>query len=900
MKTVLKENSGLASLEKTLTERLGRHGSVREALESAGECLDTEGLEAFLGLADFFVTLNTPFSVWLLENGSRTLSSLPDPASRTEALRKLISMGRSKWSVVESAYRKLALLPPMPGGFVTAWLEHADKLADIDQDVALEYLEAGAPMADRLGQERFNLWAYHGLELAKKSWKAAKEYFRASPEVVKKVEPCDIERWARLGVYLVENSPSIKAGYNAQSLLAAGAGAGKARKIDLGVQYFKSAGQILGRLSIRELEAWVEEGLEAADLRKDSGTSFFALQSGSSRRAVEKLVRGLELKDVHSVLRSFAEALKGSKIQLRSSALFYKNLPGLSRFFSVTDGARIFLPPRVDVFEEEELNFKTYKLMLTHELSHQLFGTFSLRARNIERFGEFKNPLTAFKIFEFLEDERVEHLMGMQYPGIDRDRRHLLEVYLAKGSSSQDGRSVFELLSSGVHDGLVKTGTPDCRLTSLLKEGLAEVFTPGFTPENVLDLAARIYRSLDGESLCDICEEHETMDRPFYRGALDFELVENTESGTRELAARVSEYLSDRHQEVTTDLVEAALNRIGEAQTIDSEELLWQIKDPDRLNELFEEVREVIADMEAEKRIRRSVYYDEWDRKLDDYRKDWCRVREMDMPATSLRFYQKTIGENYGLVSLLRRHFGLLRPDRVKRFFREERGDDIDFDAVVEAVVDRHAGRTPSDRVYIRREKNLRDVSVAFLVDMSYSTGDELPSGKRIIDVEKEGLVLMAEALESIGDQWAVYGFSTHYRDKVDFMVVRDFGEHFSAEVKMRFESIRPIAQTRLGGAIRHANSLLARQGSKVRLLILLSDGRPYDIDYGDADYAVEDTRRALWEGRRKGINSFCITVDKKSRDYLPYMYGEANYTLIDNIETLPARLPLIYKKLTT
>ena len=158
----------------------------------------------------------------------------------------------------------------------------------------------------------------------------------------------------------------------------------------------------------------------------------------------------------------------------------------------------------------------------------------------------------------------------------------------------------------------------------------------------------------------------------------------------------------------------------------------------------------------------------------------------------------------------------------------------------------------------------------------------------------------MAEALESIGDRWAVYGFSTHYRDKVDFFVVRDFDEPLGKEVKARFESIRPIAQTRLGAAIRHANSLLARQSSRIRLLILLSDGRPYDIDYGDADYAVEDTRRALWEGRRKGVNSFCITVDKKSRDYLPYMYGEANYTLIDDVETLPARLPLIYKRLTT
>jgi nitric oxide reductase NorD protein len=902
MKTALDENSHLAGIEKALIERLGRAGLVEEAIETTGHLLDKKGLDAFLRLADFFASLNTSFSVWLLQNGPRTLSSLPDPATRAETLLALLGMGKSKWSVVESACRKLSLLPAMSRESVASWLKHADLLADIDQDVALQYLEAGVQMIETLGQERFDPWASYGIELAKKSWKAAKEYFRASPEVIKKVDVCDLERWARLGMYLVEKSPSVKAGYSAQSLLAAGAAAGKAKKLDLGVQYFKSAAQILGRLSISELEAWVEEGLESADVQKDKGTSFFSLQSGSSRRAVDKLVMGLELKDIHSVLRSFAEALKGSKIELRSSSLFYKNLPGLSRFFSITDGTRIFLPPRVDLFEEEDLNFKTYKLMLTHELGHQLFGTFDLGHEDLGRLKEFGNPVPAFKIFEFLEDERVDHLIGLQYPGLERDRRHIMEVYLSKSSSSAGKmkRSIFELLSLRASEELAKAEIPDCRLTPLLKEALATVLVPGLSSRDVLDLTLKVYRSLNGESACEVCEKRDTQDRPFYRGALDFDLVENTKLGMRRLAVRVAEHLEDRHPDITPDLVDRALQRIEEAQMIDAEELLWQIEDSDKLNELFDEVQEVIADMEAEKRIRRSVYYDEWDRKLDDYRKDWCRVREMDMPSTTPLFYQKTIDENYGMVSLLRRYFGLLRPDRIKRFFREERGDDIDFDAVIEAVVERHAGRTPSDRVYIRREKNLRDVSVAFLVDMSYSTGDELPSGKRIIDVEREGLVLMAEALESIGDQWALYGFSTHYRDKVDFFVVRDFGEAFSTEVKTRFESIRPIAQTRLGAAVRHANSLLARQSSRIRLLILMSDGRPYDIDYGDADNAVEDTRRALWEGRKKGINSFCITVDKKSRDYLPYMYGETNYTLIDNIETLPARLPLIYKRLTT
>ena len=887
---------------KAVAEKLGRADLAEEALRQVKPLLDEEGLKSFFLLIDTFTSLDPSFAIWLLQAGKDLLSSLQSDLVRRETLKALLEMGKAKWSVVQHACRKILQLSGMPQDFVTRWLGYGSSLADIDQDVALNYFDASVHVVGSLGPERFDLWASFGGQIAKKSWKAAKEYFKSSDEVFKKIDPCDLERWARLGIYLVEKSPRIKAEYNAHSLLAAGAGAGKAKKIDLAVQYFKSSPQILSRLSIRDLEEWVEKGLETADTQRDKGASFFSLQTGTSRTTVEGLVKGLELKDIHTVLRSYAEALKGAKVQIRSSSLFYKNLPGLSRFFSVTDGVKIFIPSRIEVFEDEDLNFTTYKWILTHELAHMLFGTFDLDPAELARLAEFQSPLSAYKIFEFLEDERVDYLIGLQYPGLEKDRRMIMEAFLSKTPSHlrEVKQSLLEMLSFRVLERPGAVLMSDCRFGPLLKEALSKVLDPGCSVHQVLDITLRILESMQGESTCAVCENREAADRVFYRGVLDFELVNAALSGMKDLIQDMTERFFERKMEIAPESVGAALDRIEEAQLIDSEELLWQIRDNERLSSLFEEVQGIIADMEAERRIRRTAYYDEWDMKLDDYKKDWCRVREIDMPGTTPVFYNRTIDENYGIVSLLRRHFGMLRPDRIKRYFREERGDDIDFDAVIEAVVERHAGITPSDRVYIRREKNLRDVSVAFLVDMSYSTGDVLSSGKRIIDVEREGLVLMAEALESIGDRWAVYGFSTHYRDKVDFFVVRDFDEPLSNEVKMRFESIRPIAQTRLGAAIRHANSMLARQPSRIRLLILLSDGRPYDIDYGDADYAIEDTRRALWEGKKKGVSSFCITVDKKSRDYLPYMYGEANYTLIDNIETLPARLPLIYKRLTT
>jgi hypothetical protein len=473
-----------------------------------------------------------------------------------------------------------------------------------------------------------------------------------------------------------------------------------------------------------------------------------------------------------------------------------------------------------------------------------------------------------------------------------------MNAYAAQpGRADELGQSVFA--SAGFR--LAVPASPLChhQLVELLNEAVSRVTVPDRTVQDVLDLTLRLCEAWEGGASCGAEESRETTDRVFYRGVLDFKLVEETRSGMSNLVAGLFERFREKNIGATSENIEKALGRIDEAEGPESELLLWQITDADKLAELAEQVAGELEEIEKESRFRRTVLYDEWDNALDDYKKEWCRVREIDMPSTSLQFYEQTVQKYYGMVSLLRRQFGMLRPDRIKRIFREERGDDLDLDALIESVIERHAGIAPSDRVYIRRDKKTRDVSVAFLVDMSFSTGETLPSGKRIIDVEREGLVMMAEALESIGDRWAVYGFSSERRDKVDFHVIRDFDEPFNDNVKMRFEGIKPVAQTRLGAAIRHANRLLGRQNSLIRLLVLLSDGRPYDVDYGDVDYAVEDTKMALWEGRTRGISSYCITVDKKSRDYLPHMYGEANYTIIDNIDALPISLPLIYKKLT-
>ena len=294
-------------------------------------------------------------------------------------------------------------------------------------------------------------------------------------------------------------------------------------------------------------------------------------------------------------------------------------------------------------------------------------------------------------------------------------------------------------------------------------------------------------------------------------------------------------------------------------------------------------------------------HYDEWDHKIEDYRPAWCTLTEHRQTRTQEGFVAATFHEFGGIVTQIRRNFQLMRPEALRKMRYMEDGDDLDTDGLVEYVVDRKARVSPTPRVYIKREKRDRDVTTAFLVDMSSSTDRKIDGRKRIIDIEKEALLLMCEALEAIRDEYAIYGFSGSGREDAEFYVVKELGERYDDRVKDRIGGIYARQKTRMGPAIRHATRRLAGADSNVKLMILLTDGKPYDSDtYQDNTYAQEDTKMALREARREKIHLFCVTVDREGADYLPHMYSDANFIVVDDIRTLPQKLPQLYRRLTT
>jgi nitric oxide reductase NorD protein len=288
--------------------------------------------------------------------------------------------------------------------------------------------------------------------------------------------------------------------------------------------------------------------------------------------------------------------------------------------------------------------------------------------------------------------------------------------------------------------------------------------------------------------------------------------------------------------------------------------------------------------------------YPEWDAARRAYRDPGIVLRETILSAADeapgAHPHERAV-----LLARLRRQFEALRPRR-ERIGRQIDGDAIDVEGVVAEYAERRAGLAPEGRLYGCARPRLRDVAVLLLVDVSGSTDAWVSPGARVIDVAKEATLCLGEALAALGDRQEILAFSGHGPSDVRVGVAKRFAEPWSAAVRSRVGALQPDRATRLGGPIRHATALLARQPARVRLLLVLSDGKPDDEDVYEGSYGLEDVRQAVSEARRIGVRPFCVTIDRSASGYLPYLFGPAGYTVLREVQQLPRRLPAIYRRL--
>jgi hypothetical protein len=293
-----------------------------------------------------------------------------------------------------------------------------------------------------------------------------------------------------------------------------------------------------------------------------------------------------------------------------------------------------------------------------------------------------------------------------------------------------------------------------------------------------------------------------------------------------------------------------------------------------------------------------AFWYPEWSRTLSDYLERHVLVRERAV-APAPGFYEETLARHGGLVRRTRRAFERLKPEGLKRLRGRPDGDEPDYARLIEHAVARRAGDAPGERLYVKRLPERREVAVLLLVDLSRSTANRVPGSRQsVLEVEKEAIVILCEAIAVLGDGLAVAGFSGTGRLGVDYYRIKGFAEPLSAEVRARIGGLAPQRNTRMGAAIRHAGRDLERAPAAVRLLILLSDGFPNDRDY-QQDYALADSRRALMELVARRIRVQAFNVNLAADPNLDELYGRVHHQVIADVRELPQRLIRAYGALT-
>lgn len=702
---------------------------------------------------------------------------------------------------------------------------------------------------------------------------------------------------------------------------------------------FRSSAGALRTVSIEQFEEWVRNGLSQEPRAR---RSYFAIETRRSHDTLHTGTQGLSLESVQSLLRLYIEALTGREVEIAPLAA----VPVEAR---ITDGRTIHLPALVAEFGDDDLDFRLYKVLAAHAAGQIEFGTHergtpelraafaAIGAAQLDELADardafaladdlvagahsesgralspghaqqdaqapthnldyhdvlalFSYPQLARRIFGTLENGRIDRRLRLAYRGLARDldfirehlRRHRPQI-LDLPASLVPFELLFQItLCGGAGD--------DARqyygqIVSELETIVSEYLTPAeVTVTDTLLATSRVF-SLFKSIAQDEANESQTQEQPAD--------ADESENASDALGSDRAERNSQRRDARELFSAWNDPNAEGEPDELAGAESWSESESPEQILEEGEV----------------AFNYDEWDRDLTDHRLGWCRVIEKRVKHGDVSFVEKTRERHRGVISSIRHQFQLLKPEDLTRVFNELDGEEFDLNAVIDYVIDRRADGQQSERLYMKRLRRRRDVAVSFLLDQSSSTARTIGRhplqpythpGRRIIEIEKEGLVLMSEALEAVGDVYSINGFTSEGRRNVKFYVVKDFDEHYSDEVKRRIGGITYQNNTRLGAAIRHATARLEKQDARTRLLIVLSDGRPYDHDYGDARYAREDTREALRQAKIAGLTPFCITIDRESEAELKDLYGEIGYTIIDDVLSLPERLPGIYRRLTT
>ena len=645
------------------------------------------------------------------------------------------------------------------------------------------------------------------------------------------------------------------------------------------------------------------------------------------------------------MLALFAEGVAGRTYHIKSLAELGEAevpLDGASH-----DGSSLYFPEVIAHFADPALNRGIYRLLALDQLGFREFGTYrfdiDVARQRLPQLGgnppapgsresdlgiffkSFAAPGIARGLFRIIETARVQAAVLRRYPGARRYRLALHEHVLRHFEPSPETGppSLLAALKAALNG--LPVASPLLPLAAAVRAPTADVYTSAAATVACFDVLGLVNDpSADGAA----GEPGATMEW------LQREV--RLEDWDEELAKLEGDIAALEFAEQTGEDARAGQAREdGELREVGADLLAERDSLKRRIDMERSSVRHALGDGHEGTT---SYRYDEWDYHHRVYLRGWCRLYETPLQATADTDSLALVAAVRPFAKAVRRRFEQVRPAGYQRVKKTPDGDELDLDAIVAARADIRIGASPDERVYSRREPTRRDVAAAFLVDLSASTDDILPeerepppardgeqdirdpffddedydfaarmaaeaAKRRIIDIQREAVLLMATALEGLGDRYGIYGFSGYGRDSVEYYVAKEFDAPFDRAVLDAIAAMKPKRSTRMGPAIRHGTAKLQASGAALKVLMIVSDGFPQDHDYGpdrgQHEYGVQDTAKALAEAQASGIETFCVTVDRSGHDYLRRMCPDERYMVIEETGELPDALQKAYRQLT-
>ncbi|MDH5711768.1 MAG: nitric oxide reductase activation protein [Gammaproteobacteria bacterium] len=655
-----------------------------------------------------------------------------------------------------------------------------------------------------------------------------------------------------------------------------------ATNIELAYQLACHSARALEAMELHMVEAWAMTATDNYDKQGLFPAMSVIKNLDQFVQTVHTKKYGSVLEEETSVLLPFLQGLAGRKLKIAEADVAY------------TDTETVYLPAISAQLENKKQNFLIYKATVAYLWAQIQFGSFRI---NLSELMEDDDRLNKFRL---LESIRLEACIERELPGLYRD------MQMIKAIAHPEHKKVRQRLVSY------------SQVQSLLSEQASAFDSLGLIDKISVELCQHHYcyqGVIKLEQVASVLKKRTEKEKAYFRVALSELAKDHQKKAAEENGLGIN---NDSPVFNLKQKDEQALQSGNIEFELDGE----LITPPEHVRELITSIVIDFGEIPPEylvaagpgeydlkkfedeqpnpEDVWKGTYheegaelYNEWNFKRQYYHKNWCVLRELEIPPVYDSFVQDTLHKHRGLLKSLRHTFEVLRgEDRLLK--RQPYGDDIDIDALVDALSDTKSGMEMSERVFTKMHKEDRNVAVIFMVDMSGSTRGW------INEAERESLILLAEVLEILGDRYAIYGFSGMTRKRCELYKIKSFDEDYNDEVRARISNIQPKDYTRMGVFIRHMTRIFSEVEASTKLLITLSDGKPDDYDTYRGEYGVEDTRQALYEAHRDGIHPFCITIDEQARDYLPHMYGAANYAVIDDVAKLPQKVSDIYRRITS